>query len=89
MDRDLSSYVLVLENWIDQEACKQTIREMQSADWQQHTFYNAQDGSYNTRSGSRELDIAYGRGLSTQPYVMQRIWDAYRAYCDNLKFSLV
>ena len=87
MDRDLSSYVVVLENWIDEESCKQTIREMQNANWQQHTFYNAMDGSYNTRSGSKELDIAYGRGLSTQPYIMQRIWDAYKEYVTHLNFT--
>ena len=89
MDRDLSSYVVVLENWIDEESCKQTIREMQNANWQQHTFYNAMDGSYNTRSGSKELDIAYGRGLSTQPYIMQRIWDAYKEYVTHLNFTWV
>jgi predicted 2-oxoglutarate/Fe(II)-dependent dioxygenase YbiX len=87
MDRDLSSYVVVLENWIDEESCKQTIREMQNANWQQHTFYNAMDGSYNTRSGSKELDVAYGRGLSTQPYIMQRIWDAYKEYVTHLNFT--
>lgn len=87
MNRDLSSYVVVLENWIDEESCKQTIREMQNANWQQHTFYNAMDGSYNTRSGSKELDIAYGRGLSTQPYIMQRIWDAYKEYMTHLNFT--
>ena len=87
MDRDLSSYVMVLENWIDPQACNQTIPEMQNAPWQQHTFYNAEDGSYGTRSGSRELDVAYGNNLSTKPYIMQRIWDAFKTYTTNLNFS--
>jgi predicted 2-oxoglutarate/Fe(II)-dependent dioxygenase YbiX len=43
------------------------------------------DGSYDTRSGSRELDIAYGRGVSTQPYIMQRIHDAYSEYLTRLQ----
>ena len=52
MDRDLSSYVLVLENWIDSEACKQTVNEMQGAPWQQHTFYDSTTGTYSTREVS-------------------------------------
>jgi hypothetical protein len=86
MNRDLSSYVLVMENWIDTEACKQTIREIQDAPWQQHTFYNPIDGSYNTQSGSRELDIAYGNGVSTKDYIMQRIWDAFKQYTTHYSF---
>lgn len=86
MDKDLSSYVVVLENWVDEQACKQTVAEMQSANWQQHTFYNAQNGSYNTRSGSRELDIAYGNNLSTKPYITQRIWDSLKAYHEHFNF---
>jgi predicted 2-oxoglutarate/Fe(II)-dependent dioxygenase YbiX len=87
MDRDLSSYVVVLENWLDENICKQTIKELESAQWQQHTFYNAQDGSYNTRSGSRELDISNGYNVSTKSYIMQRIWDAYKEYITLLNFS--
>ncbi len=85
MDRDVSSYVMVLEEWISNDVCKQTCKEIENAPWQQHTFYNPVDGSYDTRSGSRELDIAYGRGVSTQPYIMQRIHDAYSEYLTRLQ----
>jgi len=87
MDRDVSSYVMVLENWISEEACKRTCTEIENAPWQQHTFYNPIDGSYDTRSGSRELDISYGRGVSTQPYIMQRIHDAFKEYLTQLNLS--
>ena len=86
MDRDLSSYVLVLEDWIDAEACKQTVQEIQNAPWQQHTFYDSITGTYDTRSGSKELDISYGNNVSTQPYIMQRIWDAYKTYTTHYNF---
>jgi predicted 2-oxoglutarate/Fe(II)-dependent dioxygenase YbiX len=86
MDRDLSSYVLVLENWLDKENCKQTIREMKNANWQQHAFYDVHTGTNNTRSGSKELDVAWGKNLSTQPYIMQRIWEAYKEYLTHLNF---
>jgi hypothetical protein len=86
MDRDVSSYVMVFEEWISNDICKQTCDEIENAPWQQHTFYNSLDGSYDTRSGSRELDIAYGRGVSTQPYIMQRIHNAYSEYLTRLQF---
>ena len=85
MDRDVSSYVMVFEEWISNDVCKQTCEEIENAPWQQHTFYNSTDGSYNTRSGSKELDIAYGRGVSTQSHIMQRIHDAYSEYLTRLQ----
>ena len=86
MDRDLSSYVMVLENWVSKDVCEKTISEMQNADWRQHTFYNVENGTYGTRSGSKELDIAFGNNLTTKPYIMQRIWDAYKEYLTQLNF---
>jgi predicted 2-oxoglutarate/Fe(II)-dependent dioxygenase YbiX len=86
MDRDLSSYVVVLENWLDPEACKQTVKELSLASWQQHTFYNAIDGSYSTVSGSKELDISHANNMSTKGYITQRIWDAFKAYQGHFQF---
>ena len=86
MDRDLSSYVVVLENWLDPEACKQTVKELEAAPWQQHNFYDSVTGTYSTRSGSRELDISYANNVSTKGYISQRIWDAFKAYQEHLKF---
>ena len=85
MDKDLRSYVKVYDNWLDADKCKQTIVEMEDANWQQHTFYNASTKSYGTQSGNRELDVAYGN-ISTKPYIMQRIWDSYQKYTTELNF---
>lgn len=86
MNTDLRSYVMLMENWIDSEACNQTIREIENAPWQQHTFYDAITGSYDTRSGSQELDISYGNNVTTRPYLMQRIWDAFKTYTEYHNF---
>ena len=85
MDRNLESYIKVYDNWLEADKCKQTIIEMEDAQWQQHTFYNAQNGTYSTQSGNRELDVAYGN-ISTKKYVMQRMWDAYQRYLTDLNF---
>jgi len=89
MNRDLSSYVLVLENWLHKQACKQTIAELQDASWQQHTFtiYDTQNKTSSKIIGSKELDVSNGNNVSTKPYIMQRTWDAFEAYITNLNLS--
>jgi hypothetical protein len=85
MDRDISSYVMVFEECIPSDICKQTCDEIENAPWQQHTFYDSKDGSSIARSGSRELDISYNRGISTYPYIMQRIHEAFEEYLTRLR----
>ena len=88
MDRNLESYIKVYDGWLDAEKCDQTVSEMNDINWQQHTFYNSQTGQYVNQSGNRELDVSFeGANISTQPYVMQRIWDSYQRYTSELQFS--
>ena len=87
MDRNLKSYVKIYDGWLDSKKCKQTIKELESADWQQHKFYNAATQTYGTQSGNRELDVSWQENISTKPYIMQRIWDAYFQYTKDLNFD--
>lgn len=86
MEKNLQAYVKVYDNWLDADKCKQTIIEMENADWEQHEFYYADTGKTSPQSGNRELDIAYGN-ISTKPYIMQRMWDAYQKYTSELNFT--
>ena len=86
MDRNLESYVKVYDGWLDADKCDQTVSEMNTAEWHQHTFYNTQTGEYATQSGNKELDISWSDNISTKPYIMQRIWDAYQKYTSELDF---
>ena len=85
MDRDISSYVMVFEECIPSDICKQTCDEIENASWQQHTFYDPIDGSSITRSGSRELDVSYNRGVSTHPCIKQTIHEAFKEYLTRLQ----
>ena len=87
MDRNLDSYVKVYDNWIDADKCKQTIKELESAEWKQHQFYNPVGGDYHTRSGNKELDVSWQQNITTRPYIMERIWDAYSQYLTDMNFS--
>lgn len=85
MDRNLEAYIKTYK-MLDEETCKQTIKEIEEIHWSQHTFYNVTDGSYGTRSGEKELDIGYSQ-TSTKNVIMQKIWDSYLNYVKDLNFS--
>ena len=85
MERNLEAYIKTYK-MLDEETCKQTIKEIEEIHWSQHTFYNVTDGSYNTRSGEKELDIGYSQ-TSTKNVIMQKIWDSYLNYVKDLNFS--
>ena len=70
MDRNLESYVKVYDGWLDANKCDQTISEMNTAEWHQHVFYNAQTGQYTNQSGNKELDVSWSDNISTKPYII-------------------
>ena len=85
MEKNLEAYIKTYK-MLDEETCKQTVKEIEEIHWSQHTFYNVSDGSYNTRSGEKELDIGYSQ-TSTKNVIMQKIWDSYLNYVKDLNFS--
>ena len=85
MERNLEAYIKTYK-MLDEETCKQTIKEIEEIHWSQHTFYNVTNGSYGTRSGDKELDIGYSQ-TSTKNVIMQKIWDSYLNYVKDLNFS--
>jgi predicted 2-oxoglutarate/Fe(II)-dependent dioxygenase YbiX len=87
MDRNLESFVKVYDGWVDSTLCKQTVLELDQPDWVQHTFYNPNTGANVNQSGSRELDVSWARNVSTKQILMQRVWDGYKQYIQDLNFS--
>ena len=85
MEKNLEAYIKTYK-MLDEETCKQTIKEIEEIHWSQHTFYNVTNGSYGTRSGDKELDIGYSQ-TSTKNVIMQKIWDSYLNYVKDLNFS--
>jgi hypothetical protein len=90
MRKNLSYYVKSYK-LLDDIVCNQTIDELKKSEdeqtnaWQQHTFYNAKNESYATRSGDQELDISYVN-TSTRPIIMDKIWQAFYLYASDLGF---
>jgi hypothetical protein len=85
MEKNLGAYIKTYK-MLDEETCKQTIKEIEEIHWSQHTFYNVNENSYGTRSGEKELDIGYSQ-TSTKNVIMQKIWDSYLNYVKDLNFS--
>ena len=77
MDK-LTDYIKVYP-WLDKELCDQVRKEIDEATWQQHTFYNPQDGRYSDRSGERELDVSWSN-IKNRDVLTQRVWEAISQY---------
>ena len=79
MDRNLESYIKVYDGWLDADKCDQTVSEMNTAEWHQHTFYNPQTAQYTNQSGNKELDVTYIHP-TTMPKIMECVWYALDTY---------
>jgi predicted 2-oxoglutarate/Fe(II)-dependent dioxygenase YbiX len=85
MERSLEFYIKSYQ-LLDEETCKQTVKEIEEIHWSQHKFYSYTNNSYSAISGDKELDIGYSQ-TSTKDLIMKKIWDAYFNYTAELKFS--
>lgn len=59
MDLSLDTYIKKYK-LIDTLLCDQLVSNMDSRNWEQHTFYNAAHNSLEIKSGDKELDISWG-----------------------------
>lgn len=85
MDKNLQSYIKVY-NLLEPEVCDQTIKELETCNWQQHEFYNSHTRTSGPQSGSRELDVTVGP-VSTAKYIESKVWQAYHSYVTGFNFS--
>ena len=62
MITDLKHYVSHYKQIMPKELCERAMIELQSAEFEQHKFYNAKDNVKRDRSGDKELDVTLRRG---------------------------
>ena len=63
--KNLKDYILHLDNWIPENICKKTIKELsKNKYWQRHNYTNARTHISYDRNGDKELDICYGDNLT-------------------------
>lgn len=75
---NLEDYIKIYPK-LDKAYCEKIISEIENAKWQQHTFYNPQDGSYNPRSGNKELDVSW-ENISSREDLTQKVWETISQY---------
>lgn len=86
MDKNLESYLKVYHNFVDDDLCDRTVKEMDQISWQQHTFYDSIKKDFKAQSGDKELDISFGN-VSTIDTLMQKVWYGLERYMKELQFS--
>jgi len=83
MEKDLQSYVKVYKNFVERDFCKETVRQLKTIPFQQHTFYNVNDDTY--RSFDKELSVS-NEYIPNKTILMQFIWNSVAKYVTELQF---
>ena len=79
LQRNLSDYIKVYHNHIDDDICKQTIDELNATVWHEHTFDDYDNKTKIKLSGNQELSTSYDN-VSTKDVLMKQIWEGLNQY---------
>jgi predicted 2-oxoglutarate/Fe(II)-dependent dioxygenase YbiX len=79
LQRNLSDYIKIYHNHIDDDICKQTIDELNAAVWNEHTFDDYDNKTKIKLSGNQELSTSYDN-VSTKDVLMKQIWEGLNQY---------
>ena len=73
----LKDFTKIYENFIDDDLCKTVVKQLETADWQMHTFYDYANNK--SVQHDKELDIAY---LETEESkaTQDKLWYAVNQY---------
>ena len=79
MKKNLNDYIKVYHNQFSKELCEQTIKELNDAQWQQHTFNYYVNNTDVAISGDKELDVSWVE-TTTRPELMKQVWNGVNQY---------
>ena len=80
---DLKAFSKLYKSAVSDELCDKTVLEMDTLNFQEHTFYSATTNQYNNRSGSQELSISWGN-VSTKNDLNKIVDNTAYEYVKNL-----
>ena len=81
---DVKAFSKLYKGVLSKDICDKTVSEMDTLEFQEHTFYNANTKQYTPRSGSQELSMSWGN-VSTKPKINQMVDDTAYRYVKELK----
>ena len=63
---DIMHFAKLYRGVVSDEICAKTVSEMDTLEFKEHTFYNANTSEYKPRSGSQELSMSWGNVSTKQ-----------------------
>ena len=63
---DVKAFSKLYKSVVSNDLCDKTVSEMNTLDFKEHTFYNANTNEYKPRSGSQELSMSWGNVSTKQ-----------------------
>jgi hypothetical protein len=82
--KNLSDYVKVYPDWIDTKNRKRMVKELNKTKWEKHAFNVYSSTEKLHISGDDELSVSTCDNADNN-YVMQRIWDGFRQYIQDVQ----
>ena len=83
VQHELMHYAKLYRDVVSDEICDKTVSEMNTLEFQEHTFYNAKTGEYKPRSGSQELSMSWGN-VTTKKTLNNIVDDIANRYVQDL-----
>ena len=80
---ELMHYAKLYRGVVPDEICAKTVSEMDSLEFQEHTFYNPKTGETKPRSGSQELSMSWGN-VSTKKILNDIVDNTANRYIQDL-----
>ena len=63
---DVKAFSKLYKSVVSNDLCDKNVSEMNTLDFKEHTFYNANTNEYKPRSGSQELSMSWGNVSTKQ-----------------------
>tara|TARA_R110002020_G_scaffold51180_1_gene145011 strand:- start:1321 stop:1902 length:582 start_codon:yes stop_codon:yes gene_type:complete len=81
MEKDLTKYVANYENFLDQDYCKETIKNLKETEWTTHQFYQAGTGDYV--SYDNELSVSWSN-IKQRKEIQDKLHSGLTRYLNEL-----
>lgn len=78
---DLKDYIKVYKQAVSKDICKSSVNELQSVEWEQHTFYNPKEDT--TFQHNYEPLVCYNE-INSYPILMKTVWNLIKQYIKDL-----
>lgn len=75
---NLENYIKIYSK-LDKEFCNKIILELKKANWEQHKFYDNKNNTFQSQSGSKELDVTWDN-IPSRKELTDKTWETVKKY---------